>query len=402
MPWTKKKNSKGEVCVFKEGTDGKPVGESLGCHPDEKAANKQLAALYVSEGKSVPEIDDIIKSMKCYDGEMAEPKFYVPWGVLSLADAFASKDAQHQAHEITEVVKIFADVAYNISASPDVKDKKAALAALGNELAALLDDGKINKDEMKSLKAADMMTGMAKDHKHKVMGDMTSESFGHKHKVKDGKIQTAEGHSHSMPEPKAVDFMAIKSLGNDRVGGYAVLWGSDTKKDLTGEWFTPKTAELTAIYDTVGRLPFLYHHGLDSTLKTAVIGVVDLLKADSIGLWYEAQLKLADEYGEYVKKLLADGKLKTSSQTFAVARQVNKSGEIERWPIVEITATPAPAEYRMQPIELLKSAYQEIGCTDFSCVLKKFGVESEGDNQGVVKTRLLAELENLRIEADLL
>ena len=45
MPWTKKKNSKGEVCVFKEGTDGKPVGESLGCHPDEKAANKQLAAL---------------------------------------------------------------------------------------------------------------------------------------------------------------------------------------------------------------------------------------------------------------------------------------------------------------------------------------------------------------------
>ena len=81
---------------------------------------------------------------------------------------------------------------------------------------------------------------------------------------------------------------------------------------------------------------------------------------------------------------------------------VSKSGEIERWPIVEITATPAPAEYRMQPIELLKSAYQEIGCTDFSCVLKKFGVESEGDNQGVVKTRLLAELENLRIEADLL
>jgi len=401
MPYITVKSGK-EFCNYKEGDDGKTSGVAIACFDTKEKAIEQLRALYASEGKSAPEIEDIIKSMKCGDMAMAEPKFYVPWGVLSLADAFASKNAQHQAHEISEVVEIFSQVAYNISGSPDVKDKKSALADLGNELAALLDDGKIDEDEMKSVKADKMMTGMAEEHKHEVVGDMTSEVAGHKHKVKNGKIQMAEKHTHSMPDEKAVDFMAIKSLGNGRVGGYAVLWGSETKKDLTGEWFTPKTAELTAIYDTVGRLPFLYHHGLDAALKTTVIGVVDLLKVDSVGLWYEAQLKLVDEYGEYVKKLLADGKLKTSSQTFAVARDVAKSGEIVRWPIVEITATPAPAEYRMQPIEMLKSAYQEIGCTDFSCVLKKFGVESEGDNQGVVKARLLAELESLRIEAELL
>lgn len=200
---------------------------------------------------------------------------------------------------------------------------------------------------------------------------------------------------------KSSELMTIKSIGPDRVGGYAVLWGDESRKDLTGEWFTPKTEELTAIFDVVGKLPFMYHHGLDETVKTHVSGVVDTLKPDSVGLWYEAQLKKADEYDEQVKKLIEAKKLKTSTQTFPLARRVSVKGEITRWPIAEITGTPTPAEYRMQPIETLKSAYQAIGCKDddFACMLKKYGeaAEGEGDNQGAEKARLMLELEAARL-----
>ena len=357
MPYVIKKtknNGNDMWCVHKEGADGKPMGESMGCSDTHDSAKKHMAALYANEGKSAPEVEELMKSVKMYDEEMP----YVPFGVSTLADAMAAMEVQEQVKEISHVLHMFKQVADNISYNVDVKDKKAALKKLADELGSILDDGVVEEDEMKSAE---------------------------------------------VPEtPNPEELMYIKSLGNNRVGGYAVLWGNDVRKDLTGEFFTPKTEELTAIYDTVGKLPFLYHHGLDEIIKTSVLGVVDTLKADSLGLWYEAQLKMAKEYEEYVKKLFGDGKLKTSTQTFPVARRVNeKTGEITRWPIVEITATPTPAEYRMQPIEALKSAFQEVGCNDFACLLKKFGAE-EIDGQGAEKARLLVSLESLRLESELL
>ena len=143
----------------------------------------------------------------------------------------------------------------------------------------------------------------------------------------------------------------------------------------------------------------MYHHGLDETLKTAVIGVVDTLIPDTIGLWYEAQLRMASEYEEAVKKLFSEKKLKTSTQTFPVARRVGKNGHIDRWPIVEITATPTPAEYRMQPVETLKGAFTEIGYADIASVFKaKLGIDGDGSTQGAEKARMLKELELAEIE----
>src|SRR3990167_4314043 len=206
-----------------------------------------------------------------------------------------------------------------------------------------------------------------------------------------------------MMEKKALDeLLSVKALSPERVGAYAFLWGSPTATDLVKEYFDQSTEELTAIYDGVGVLPYLYHHSLDETLKTSVIGIVDTLVADERGIWYEAQIRKAGEYDDYIKKLIASGKLKTSTQTFPVSRDVDKeTGHIKRWPIVEITATPTPAEYRMQPVAFLKTAYQEVGCTDFECVLKKFGVQDTEDVQGIEKIRMLAEIEQARLEIEL-
>ena len=217
----------------------------------------------------------------------------------------------------------------------------------------------------------------------------------------DGEMDAGDEKYKEMMEKKALDeLLSVKALGENRIGAYAVLWGDENKKDLVGEYFDKSTEELTAIYDAVGKLPYLYQHSLDSVIKTSVIGIVDTLISDDIGLWYETQIRKASEYDEYVKKLIASGKLKTSTQTFPVARRVNeKTGHIERWPIVEITGTLTPAEYRLQPVNVLKTAFSEVGCTDFECVLKKFGVQdTEDDQEGAVKARLLAENEQARLE----
>ena len=156
---------------------------------------------------------------------------------------------------------------------------------------------------------------------------------------------------------------AVKMLGAHRVGGYAVLWGNDGAIDLDGEWFDPDTEELTSIYKAVGKLPYLYNHATDKTLKSAVVGVVDVMEADEIGLWYEAQLDLSNQYRDVIRTLVSQGVLGTSSGALPGGAKVEKSGRIARWPVVEVSATPTPADPRQmeKPIAEIKSAFQAIG-----------------------------------------
>lgn len=157
--------------------------------------------------------------------------------------------------------------------------------------------------------------------------------------------------------------LVVKSLGTDRIGGYAVLWGDKERKDLTGEYFAPDTADLTAIFDEMGALPSLYHHAMDSQLKTAIVGRVDVLKADAIGLWYEAQLAQSNKYKNAIMQLVEKGALGTSTGTLPGARKGGSDGKILRWPVAEISLTPTPAEPRMmeRPVAEIKAAYAAIG-----------------------------------------
>lgn len=158
--------------------------------------------------------------------------------------------------------------------------------------------------------------------------------------------------------------LAAKALDGDRFGGYLCRWGDESTKDLGGEWFTPKTAELTAVFDSLGRLPALYHHAGDDTIKSAVIGLIDTMESDDSGLWVEAQAQLAKAYREYVKPLIEQSALGWSSGALPRARKVAKSGEIVRWPIMEGSLTPTPFEWRMStewPVERIAKAYELAG-----------------------------------------
>lgn len=155
----------------------------------------------------------------------------------------------------------------------------------------------------------------------------------------------------------------IKGVGENRVGGYGVLWGSPAAKDLTGEYFTPQTASLTAVFEAVGKLPVLYHHALDKSVQAEVIGAIDLLRVDEIGLWAEAQLNLHGKYRQAVIDLVEKGALAWSSGCLPQGKTLGPDGEIRRWPIIEFSLTPTPAEHRLiiQPITAIKSYYAAIG-----------------------------------------
>lgn len=156
-----------------------------------------------------------------------------------------------------------------------------------------------------------------------------------------------------------------------RVGGYLILWGDPAQRDLQGEYFTPET-ELGLDWYPV--LPVLYHHGLDGSLKAAVIGTIDTLRTDEVGLWAEAQLDLRHRFTEAVRRLVDRGVLSWSSGSLPHLVEVAKDGHIQWWPIVEGSLTPTPAEPRCTDVHTIKSAYAALGLD-----WERLGIHDEED-----------------------
>ena len=183
-----------------------------------------------------------------------------------------------------------------------------------------------------------------------------------------------------------LDQLAIKSLGRNRVGNYLVVWGDQKHRDLSGEFFTPQTQELTSIFDAIGTIPAIYHHALDNTVKSAVVGLVDRMEMDDTGLWIEAQVREHQAYKQFIKPLVDQRLLGWSSGALPGGRQVNKStGEILRWPIVEASMTPTPMEWRMAaqwPVQNIKAVYQQAGLP-FNVVTEALRPQPQQRNQRI-------------------
>ncbi len=172
---------------------------------------------------------------------------------------------------------------------------------------------------------------------------------------------------------------ALKALDeNGRIGGYLVVWSLPAQRDLQGEYFTPETELGLDWYD---RRPALYHHGQDAALKSALVGVLDTLRADEIGLWAEAQLERRLRYFRALVQLVKRGALGWSSGSLPQLREVASDGRILRWPIVEGSLTPTPAEPRQTGIQSLKSAYAALGL-DSARWLQHAGSSSDNHMKG--------------------
>ena len=144
----------------------------------------------------------------------------------------------------------------------------------------------------------------------------------------------------------------VDGIKSDRLGhvkGYLVRFGDSKATDLEGDYFTKSTDYGFPLEDGK-RVPLnvYYHHGMDSTVGKKSIGS-GFIKMDAEGLWYEAQLDMADEYGKMIAKLCKQGKMGFSSGAAAhmvERKSMGGASEIIRWPIAEASITPTPAEYR--------------------------------------------------------
>ena len=142
---------------------------------------------------------------------------------------------------------------------------------------------------------------------------------------------------------------AIKSDRLGYVKGYLVRFGDSKSADLEGDYFTQST-DYGFPMESGKRVPLnvYYHHGMDQMVGKKSIGT-GYIKMDETGLWYEAQLDLADEYGSMIAKLCKPGKMGFSSGAAAhlvERKSMGGAAEITRWPIAEASITPTPAEYR--------------------------------------------------------
>jgi hypothetical protein len=161
---------------------------------------------------------------------------------------------------------------------------------------------------------------------------------------------------HTQRAPASTRVKALDEHG--RVGGYLVVWGDASRPDLQGEYFTPQT---DLGLDWYPRRPVLYHHGLDGDLGPVMIGQIEVMQPDQTGVWVEAQLDMRNRWARAVLELVGREALGWSSGSLPHLVEVAADGHIRRWPVVEGSLTPTPAEPRYTDAVAVKAAFQALG-----------------------------------------
>ncbi|MBN1563499.1 MAG: phage major capsid protein [Anaerolineae bacterium] len=165
--------------------------------------------------------------------------------------------------------------------------------------------------------------------------------------------------SRAPAKPEIQGMTRVKTLDTQgRIGGYLLAWGDATQRDLQGEYFTPDT-ELGL--DWYPRRPVLYHHGLDDELGPVMIGQIEAMQPDATGVWVQAQLDLRNRWARVVLDLVERGLLGWSSGSLPHLVEVAADGHIQRWPVVEGSLTPSPAEPRYTDAITVKAAFEALG-----------------------------------------
>ena len=154
-----------------------------------------------------------------------------------------------------------------------------------------------------------------------------------------------------MPETLIAFGSEVKAVGDGKVEGYLVKFGSVKKHDLARDYFTKGT---DFAVDFPAKSPIYYHHGADAKLGKTIIGHGSM-KADDVGIWFSGQLEKRNAYERAVYKLVEENKTGFSSGTapHLVEREA-KTGEdgqpvfhITRWPLgldASITTTPCESD----------------------------------------------------------
>lgn len=148
---------------------------------------------------------------------------------------------------------------------------------------------------------------------------------------------------------------AVKFVAPDTIEGLAIPFGSPANLDTDGEFFTPSTDLCLEWFGKSGR-PFLFEHGLDDELQGAVMGRQTDFETREEGVWATVQLDRNRRYRKAVDRLIEEGALGYSSGAMSHLASKTKTGEITRWPWVELSGTPIPAAPQTLGVHYVKSS----------------------------------------------
>lgn len=374
MPYTIKKTDN-EYCVHKANADGTPMGESLGCHSTRKEAAAQIGAIEKSEKKAITLTLDI---------DMGE-----------IVDAYTKSEPEPVLPE-----EIDMSTKAQLMGEPSAEDRQMAVYDAWREYR----NGDWSSHVVECYDDYVIIWDSNQKTHFQVGCDMSGDdiTFAPMNEWVEVKLQ-AEWITKSIELLGLQDLVvvqlpqvpdqsyAIKTLGGNRIGAYGILWGDEEHRDLHTEYFTPDTKDIKAIFDVMGAVPNIVHHGVDDEVEKFVIGAVDVMEPDDKGVWWESKIKEFESYRKYVEPLMAEKALFSSSGTLPGAKRVNKeTGEITRWPVAEMTGTWIPAEYRMleNPISDIKLAFKTIGIEFNEDVINVDPEEAAAKAKGVEKARL--------------
>ena len=175
-----------------------------------------------------------------------------------------------------------------------------------------------------------------------------------------------ENLTNPLPDSPADEYFtggAIKAVGEQgEVGGYLIVWGSPAQRDLQGEYFTPETEMRLDYYK---ERPVLYHHGLGDSGSLKIGEIYDITKDDK-GVYARARLFLNDANSEVravatgAWELTKQDKLFWSSGSLGHLVKTDPDGRITKWPLVEGSLTPTPAEPQRTKVDAIKTAIQQL------------------------------------------
>jgi len=160
---------------------------------------------------------------------------------------------------------------------------------------------------------------------------------------------------------------ALKALGDGKVGGIGIRFEG---RDLDGEAFKADTYYGQREGDGAD---CLFHHsvpvkGISRELSDHLFPSVKVTRQE-LGLFVETVLDMANEYERMVYSLVDQGKLGWSSGAAGHMVRKSQDGTITRWPIVEFSFTPTPAEPRNRVVPI-KTLWDESESEDIPKSLK--------------------------------
>lgn len=142
------------------------------------------------------------------------------------------------------------------------------------------------------------------------------------------------------------------------IEGYIAIWGDPVHRDSYKTWFDRARPPEMALDNGMHRRPITYEHAQDGVVRYEIIGYIDDISFDDVGIKYRGHLDRSSPFFPRMVDELQRGILFTSSGTLAYISEFYPDDAFKVWYLGELALTKNPAESRMPASRLIRSNAQ--------------------------------------------